>query len=90
MAVDLVPEGGGGGHSSAVPQLAYVIGTTRPLNAWPRKSLCCVSFHGNNFYLLRMMPNLTLRFGFKCLAHWSTEKPKSCSGSVKRRTTNSL
>jgi hypothetical protein len=34
------------------------------------------------------MPNLMLRSDFNCLEHWSIEKPKSCNGSAKRKTTS--
>lgn len=37
-------------------------------------------------YLLRMMPNLMLRYGWTCLEHWSMERPKSCKGSAKEDT----
>lgn len=34
---------------------------------------------------LRMIPNLMLIFDFNCLEHSSTEKPKSCNGSAKKK-----
>lgn len=58
------------------------------LGVWATKRLCNVLCYVNNFYLLRMIPNLMWVFGFSCLRHWSTDKPKSCNASAKKKTTD--
>lgn len=66
--------------------MAWLANMANKLGVWSRKRLCNILFHVDNFDLLRMIPNLTLRFDFNCLEHWSTEKPKSCNGSAKKKT----
>lgn len=77
---ELIPERDGERWLRQPLQSVQVIGSV--------KRPCNVLFHVNNLYLLRMIPNLMLRFGFKYLEHCSTDKPKSCNGSVKKKKTD--
>lgn len=81
MAIELIPQGDG---DSGLSQLQSNWGVRT------RKRLCNVLFYVNTLYLLRMIPNLMLRFDFKCLEHRSTEKPKSCNGSAEKNTTDEV
>ena len=85
MEIDLIPQSGE--DSGLATHLAPVINGSN-WGVWTRKRLCNVLFHVSTLYLLRMIPNLMLRFDFKCLEHCSREKPKSCNGSAKKNTTD--
>lgn len=80
MEIELIPQGGGDSGLASY-KIIEVCGPGR---------VCAMFYFMSILYLLRMIPNLMLRFDFKCFEHRSTEKPKSCNGSAEKNTTDEV